>query len=66
MGLNERKDLTLWERRMFSGKDGKPVSIVSMTKKTISHEECERSLDRALRIPFWKRIQRMLFVREKE
>ena len=43
-----RSEWTLWEQRMFSGKNGQPVPIVSMRPKLVSHEECERALDKAL------------------
>jgi len=53
-------EMTFWEKRMYGGKDGKPVPIKRMFEEPISHEECERMLDSALKVTLWERIRRNL------
>ena len=52
----KKTEETLWEKRMHSGRDGRPVPIVSMAPKLISHKECERLLDKALYPSLWERL----------
>lgn len=49
-------EMTLSEKRMYGGKDGKPMPIKSFATHELSHEECERALDKALREGFLSRV----------
>ena len=54
-------EMSLWEKRMYGGKDGKPVPVKSfMGGNQISHEECEKQLDRALKISLAERVRSYL------
>ena len=48
-------EMSLWEKRMYGGKDGKPIPIKTFTKE-FSHEECEKALQDAFRLGFWGKI----------
>ena len=53
-------EMTLWEKRMYGGKDGKPIPIRSFTEPELSHKECESALEKAMRTGIWGKIYSFL------
>ena len=52
-------EMSMWEKRIFCGKNGKPVPICSFVgRNLVSHKECEKILDRALKLTLLERVQR--------
>ena len=53
-------EMSIWEKRMFGGKNGKPIPIKSFMGNFPSHEECEKRLDQALKLTFLEKTRRFL------